>query len=433
MEKLMKKNAVVDLFGRAVIPRGVRHICPYAFEGNKLLRSVHVPGTVKTIDLRAFADCPNLKTVTLDEGIETISGNVFTDCTSLSQLTLPDSIRTLGGWAFYQFTGLKEPAYNRSKTILYCYPCTATAPVFTVPDHVKRINDGAFLGNPHLQQVNLPAGLTTLETRTFLDTAIRRVVVPSSVKRIQARAFWNCKNLEEVVILGQDTVIEEDAFFHCPWDMKLTMASDPDWDVRLHLFGHTFLVPVKLAPLEKSHHKAPQFLRLTKDRTTAAGMWEMAEYFSELGDTPFYLCAANFWRYRAYQYGHPAAAQWLKQWMDDHPGKQMPSVLKETLDGHFDGARLRDTGFLFFDPARSYSLTKADADGIVEVSAWSSTEGPDSDGFGMEECYDWWLLDEHLNPIPGIEMIHDFSNIDRRANEKRFQERHNRAAACLRK
>lgn len=433
MEKLMQKNAVVDLFGKAVIPPTVRHICPRAFEGRKHLRSVHIPGSVKKIDTRAFADCPNLKTVTLDEGIETIAGNVFTGCTSLSALTLPDSIRELDGWAFYNFTGLKEPAYNRSKTILYCYPCTAAAPVFIVPSHVQRINAAAFLENPHLQQVNLPDCLSTLETRTFLDSAIRRVVIPSSVKRIQTRAFWNCKNLEEVVILGKDTVIEEGAFFHCPWQVKLTMASDPELDVRLHLFGHAFLVPVKTAPLQKSHHTSPHFLRLAKGCTTAEGMWEMAEYFSKLGDASFYLCAANFWRYRAYRYGCPAAAQWLKQWMDDHPGKQMPSVLNETMEGYFDGARLRDAGFLFFDPERSYSLSKADADGIVEVSAWSSTEDADSDGFGMEECYDWWLLDEFLNPIPGIEMIHDFSRNDRRANEKRFRDRHHRAAAYLRK
>lgn len=433
MEKLTKQTARVDLLGRAVIPSGVQQICFAAFEGNDRLRSVRVPGTVEKIGSRAFADCPNLHTVVLEEGIEEIEGNVFTGCSALSQLVLPDSLRTLDGWAFYQFTGLREPAYNRAKTILYCYPCTATEPVFTVPAQVQRINNAAFLGNPHLQQVNLPEGLTTLETRTFLDLEIRRVIVPASVKRIQPRAFWNCKNLEEVVILGEDTVIEKGAFFCCPWGMKLTLASELAFDERLHLFGHNFLVPVKLDALKNAHHKDPAFLRLAKGSNDPEGMWKLADYFDALADAPFYQCAANFWRYRACQYGHPAAAIWRKNWLADHPHKQMPSILNETLEGHFGGARLRDAGFLFFDPERSYSLTRADADGIVEASAWSSTEDADEDGFGMEECYDWWLLDEHLNPIPGIEMIHDFSPNDRRANEARFQNRHDRAAACLRK
>lgn len=433
MEKLMRQNATVDLLGRAVISRSIRHICPYAFDGSNALQSVHVPGTVKKIDTRAFADCVNLKAVTLDEGITSIAGNVFTGCSALRSLVIPDSIQQLDGWAFYQFTGLQEPAYNRSKTILYCYPCTATEPVFTVPTHVKRINAAAFLGNPHLQQVKLPEGLAELETRTFLDIGIRRVIVPASVKRIQARAFWNCKNLEEVVILGKETVIEEEAFFCCPQNLKITSSHTPRLDERLHLLGRTFLVPVRLDPPKKDHSKNPAFLRLANACASADAhaMWEMADFFDALGSEPFCQCAANFWRYRAFQYGSFEAARWLAAWMDEHPGKQMPSVLSETLAGSFGGKRLRDSGFLFFDPERSYLLTKRDAKGIVDVSAWSSTEGPDEDGFGMEECYDWWLLDEHLNPIPGIEMIHDFSRNDRRANEKRFQDRYNRAVKAL--
>ena len=288
MEKLMKQNATVDLLGRAVISRSIRHICPYAFDGSNALRSVHVPGTVKKIDTRAFADCVNLKAVTLDEGITSIAGNVFTGCSALRSLVIPDSIQQLDGWAFYQFTGLQEPAYNRSKTILYCYPCTATEPVFTVPTHVKRINAAAFLGNPHLQQVKLPEGLAELETRTFLDIGIRRVIVPASVKRIQARAFWNCKNLEEVVILGKETVIEEEAFFCCPQNLKITSSHTPRLDEQLHLLGRTFLVPVRLDPPKKDHSKNPAFLRLANACASADAhaMWEMAAFLMRWEASP---------------------------------------------------------------------------------------------------------------------------------------------------
>ena len=434
MEKLTKQNAKVDILGRAVIPRSVREICFGAFDGSKMLRSVHVPGTVKKIGSRAFADCPNLKTVILDEGIETIEGNVFTGCSALQQLALPDSIRQLDGWAFYQFTGLQIPAYNRSGTVLYCYPCTAQDPVFTVPDRVKEINAAAFLANPYLQQVNLPAGITQLHSRTFLDIGIRRVVIPASVKRVHARAFWNCEHLQEVVLLGDDTFVEDGAVFHCPWERKLTTSHALPLDERLHLFGNTFLKPVRLETPEKDHCKDPSFLRLAKDCAAgnADAMWSLAFYFAGLGDHPFYTCAANFWRYRARQYGCTAAASWLEQWLDEHPGKCLPSTLPETLAGYFDGKRLYGTGFLFFDPDRSYCLAEKDTDGVVEVSAWCGEEGPDADGFGREECYDWWFWHEYLNPIPGVNGIHNHSRQDKRANEAKFQAHHDRAAAAIR-
>ena len=69
---------------------------------------------------------------------------------------------------------------------------------------------------------------------------------------------------------------------------------------------------------------------------------------------------------------------------------------------------------------------------MVEVSSWSSTEGPDSDGFGMEECYDWWYLDENLNELPGVGYVHDFSRLDKQNNEEKFQKLHNAAAASIR-
>lgn len=435
MEKLTIKNAFVDLLGRAVIPRGTQEICPKAFDGNRALKSIRVPGSVKKIGSRAFADCPNLKSVILEEGIEEIEGNVFTGCTALQELVLPDSIRNLDGWAFYRFTGLQTPAYNRSGTILYCYPCTAQTPVFTLPSHVKKINAAAFLNNPHLQQVNLPQGLQLLERRTFLDCGIQRVVIPPSVKQVETQAFWNCKNLQEVVILGERTVIDSNAFFRCPWEVKLTTPHHLRFDERLHLFGAAFLQPVRLEYPHEPHWENPEFMGLAKACAAgdAAAMWALADFFCRLGEQPFYTCAANFWRYRACQYGCEDAALWLERHLKEHPERNLPSTLDEHLEGSYSGRRLRGTGFLFFDPERSYCLTARDAAGVVEVSSWCGDEGPDEDGFGREECYDWWFLDEHLNPIPGVDVIHNFSRIDKRANEKLFRTRHALAAATIKK
>ena len=431
MDKLTCKNAVVDLLGRSNIPAHIRQICHGAFDRNPRLRSVHVPGTVKIIGSRAFADCENLETVVLEEGIEQIDGNAFTGCASLRRLVLPDSLKHLDGWAFYNFTGLQTPAYSRSGTVLYCYPSTAREPVFTVPDQVTRINNCAFLNNPYLQQVNLPEGLTVLERRTFLEVGIRRVVIPASVQRIEEGAFWGCQQLEEVVLLGKDTHIEKGAFLRCPWNMKLTTVSALPFDERLHLFGYTFLQPIRLEYLTNAHWEQPGFLDLARRCGTgsAEAMWEMADYFSRLGTEPFHICAANFWRYRAYQHGCAPASLWIQE----QPEKRMASVLPETLVGSFEGRRLRDAGFLFFDPERSYSLAEKDAQGVVEVRSWCGEDGPDEDGYGLEEYYDWWFLDEHLNPIPGVAVIHSFSRIDKRANGNLFRAHHDKAAAFIKK
>ena len=434
MSRLYAKIAKVDLLGRAVIPAGTKEIAHRTFDGNKILRSVHVPGTVKQIGDRAFADCINLKTVQLGEGLQTIGGNAFTGCSSLTELTLPDSIQKLDGWAFYHFTGLQEPAYNRSKTILYCYPCTAQEKVFKVPDGIRRINPAAFIDNPHLEEVILPEGLEVLERRTFLDCGIQRIIIPETVKRIEGGAFYGCKSLKEVYVLGDDTEIETGAFPQSASDLQIHLKKNLRLDEQLHLRGFTFLRQIRAEMPQEQHWESADFKEKAKRCVSddADAMWSFGNYLLSLGTHPFHECAANFWRYRACQKGHPTAEAWFLRWVEEHPGKAMASIMDETMSGYFDGKALCGLGFLFFDPERSYSIGRPDSDGVVEVSSWSSTEGPDSDGFGMEECYDWWYLDENLNELPGVGYVHDFSRLDKQNNKEKFQKLHDTAAASIR-
>ena len=62
----------------------------------------------------------------------------------------------------------------------------------------------------------LPAGLKVVEEAAFAGSGVTVVIVPASVEHIEAYAFAGCMNLKRVVILGNDTVIEEHAFDNCP-------------------------------------------------------------------------------------------------------------------------------------------------------------------------------------------------------------------------
>lgn len=434
MSVLCAKIAKVDLLGCGVIPAGTTEIAPRTFDGNKALRSVHVPGTVKQIGDRAFADCVNLNEVCLEEGIQAIGRNAFTGCSGLTELTLPDSIRELDGWAFYNFTGLQKPACNRSGTILYCYPCTAQETVFKIPEGIQHIHAAAFLNNPYLEEVILPEKLEVLEARAFMNCGIRKITIPRAVKRVESTAFWGCKSLKEVHILGENTKVEAGAFYQCPEDIQLLFHKNLRIDEQLHLRGMTFLRQTRTEMPQARHWESADFKEKAKRCVSdnADAMWSFGNELLRLGTHPFYEYAANFWRYRAFQKGHPAAKAWFLRWVEEHPDKAMASIMDETMSGHFDGKSLCGMGFLFFDPKRSYRIGRADADGVVEVSSWSSTESPDSDGFGMEECYDWWYLDENLQALPGVGYVHDFSRLDKQNNRETFQKLHDAAAAAIR-
>lgn len=70
------------------------------FEECKQLKSVTIPGSVKTIELSTFSGCSALESLTIGEGIEKIDSLAFVDCDALTSIMIPASIQEIGGSAF---------------------------------------------------------------------------------------------------------------------------------------------------------------------------------------------------------------------------------------------------------------------------------------------------------------------------------------------
>ena len=161
-------------------------------------------------------------------------------------------------------------------------------------------------------------------------------------------------------------------------------------------------------------------------------MMEFANYYETLSTAAFFTAAANFWRYRALLYGNEKAVQWKADWFQEHPETLIPVALSP-YSNSANGDKLRALGFEFFDPEREYSIGIKDNYGVIEVSFWCDTVGPDEDGFGMEELYDTWFMDEFLNPVPGVPMIKAYSSHDRWVFPEKFDQYRELAAEVLRK
>lgn len=103
-----------------------------------------------------------------------------------------------------------------------------------IPDSVLMIGDDAFLRCTGLEQVNIPAHITTIRDNTFAQTALKSIELPphlmeigryafartpleeirlpASVKWIRNRAFEKCAELKEIKWPGDTVYIGQDAF-----------------------------------------------------------------------------------------------------------------------------------------------------------------------------------------------------------------------------
>lgn len=407
--------------GHLRIPEGTKLIRAFEYEGDDRIISVTVPGSVKSIEHRAFADCRSLREIKLCEGIEEIAPNVFTGCSKLKSVQLPESVKNIGGRTFYD-SGLCEPVFGASGKILVYCPESAAGRSYTVPSQVKEIETHAFSFLKNLETVRLPEGLETIRERAFFDCGMREITIPSGIRTIEEGAFRKCRNLIRINGLYEDDPLKAALSF---------------WRARGETFADSRRFPLPADQYWKTGEFRDMAGRCAEGNAQA--MEELADYFHERAagekEEGFFTCAENFWRYRAWEYGSQKAEKWMRDWALRHPGEQMSTpFLSERLSGRADGVELNALGFLFFNEAREeYVLYARDQEGVVQVSAYESEDGPDEDGFGMEIYYYWWYLDDCLNPVPGVDCLGSYSSVDLRmkSSEQKFEQAHAEVAAAI--
>jgi len=168
-------SSTADCAGAVVIPEGVTSIGAYAFRRNGFtaaeqanitsiiisntvtsigveafyrvtgVKSLVIPGSVKTIDTWAFANVP-LTSLTLNEGVTTIGQRAF-NAALITKLVIPNSV-----------TSIVNEAFNNNKI-----------QDLSIGTGVRTIGDNAFLpgvGSP-LKYLTIPDGVTTLGVSAF--------------------------------------------------------------------------------------------------------------------------------------------------------------------------------------------------------------------------------------------------------------------------
>lgn len=159
----------------------VTSIASDAFRNSQTLVSVVVPGTVRTIGRKTFADCPRLEVVKLQSGLVEIGWHAFENCVSLREANLPPTLRRLGLAAFKGCVSLKEAILPRlvtqvnSETFMGCAGLVRAEAAATL----KQISYSAFNGCTALETMKLPAEDVEIVTHAFDGCPKLRVESPS--------------------------------------------------------------------------------------------------------------------------------------------------------------------------------------------------------------------------------------------------------------
>lgn len=149
-----------DAYGTTVtIPDSVTAIADYAFNGSRVV-SVTIPAGVTSIGKRAFSGCGSLKTIVVAPGNK-------------------------------NFSSYKGVLYNKKKTTVLKVPAKKS----TVKFHKKVTTIGAYSFEEcvKIKKITIPSGVKRIENYAFSGCVkLHKVTIPASVKKIGKNSFAGC-------------------------------------------------------------------------------------------------------------------------------------------------------------------------------------------------------------------------------------------------
>lgn len=193
--------------------------CPKEIEGDIIVK----PG-VKIISAKAFSFCKGINSVTLPDSVIEIKKEAFAWCTNLKKIKLSKNLTSIGDLAF-EYTGLsslKIPASVKKIGFAVCKGCDRLKIVknkrFLVYYNPKKEYD--FIHRPRRKYVDiiqrhieiLPSGYEEICSGACDGIKFGDLEIPSGVKVIHKRAFYNC-HMEFLTFPESLTTIKTEAFF----------------------------------------------------------------------------------------------------------------------------------------------------------------------------------------------------------------------------
>lgn len=214
------------------LPKKLKKIEAYAFDDCKNLKKVTVPDSVTFIGECAFWGCRSLTEVIIGDGLKEL-GDVFGSCDKLVKITIGKNVKTVKRDLInngnemacifvdkdnkYLSSDKNGVLFNKDKTRLLMYPGKLKLKTYTIPKTVKAVAECAFYDAP-IEKVDA-SNVEKIGKNVFTNSDIKEVVLGNKLVSINDGAFEFCSKLSKVDLpasvtkLGSRVFMESAAVF----------------------------------------------------------------------------------------------------------------------------------------------------------------------------------------------------------------------------
>ena len=218
---------------------GLDSIGAVAFASCKKLTSVKLPQSLTAVQTNGFQNCTGLTSIDLG-GVKHLWKNAFYGCTGLQKVEIPASVNILAENPFLNCTKLSEvnvsadnqtyvsvngKVFSKDMKKFVLFPIGAKDTSFTLPESVTSIESGAFNGCKTLTELNLPAGLVSIEDYGLYQTGLTKLTLPENLTKIGNYACSSMASLAEITLGKNISEIGTSAFMSDAKLQKVNLMS----------------------------------------------------------------------------------------------------------------------------------------------------------------------------------------------------------------
>lgn len=299
------------------IPASLTH-WPDQFLYGTEIESISIPESVVEIGDECFRGCQNLKSITIPPTVKIVGEDIAMECNSLTTLTIPSSLEVLEGDQHIPETAQFIIAGNDNKVRLEngmlindrgengCWllsiPDDAVVDgKFTVPEGItalgnnllkeKPVEDLVNAGNieylgdyalssTNINNIDMPR-LKGLGEGAFSDCSyLTSITLPEGLKEIPTACFYNCHDLETVILPTTLEVIGYYAFYIT--GINHISLHEGLKEIKYGAFAHTFIEQVEVPSTCSIFHFNNSDVKTVK----------LPEGITTIPGSSFYACGA---------------------------------------------------------------------------------------------------------------------------------------------
>lgn len=221
---------------KVILPASVVEINGSAFKKTVALEEIVFSNSLRTIGHSTFSDCSSLTSVQLPDAVEVLGEKAFRNCKNLRSVKLSKSLKKIGSEAFSGCENLKEVEIPASVEEIgrEAFPPTTKIVMASGNQHIK-LEDGLLLSADgatllsclyDTDSVSIPSSVREIGEKAFYQCAsLTGVTLGDNVEKVGKACFAYCPSLQRVDITGKLLSIGEDAFYRCE---KLSSINFPE-------------------------------------------------------------------------------------------------------------------------------------------------------------------------------------------------------------